>query len=229
MIRRSASVLILIAFTAIPAAAQGRGNGRNTVPPGHLPSAGECRVWYDGVPAGRQPAPMNCRDAERIAARQPNARVIYGNGASRSSRDYPWGRDDDRYGRDDRYGHDDRYGRDGRYDPDGRRPRRGAETQGRAVPRTDGYPSSYPYPDNRYPSPRGDFGSVPFQNGYEDGVVKGREDARDRDRFDPARHSWYRSASRGYNSRYGSRQQYADAYRQGFLRGYEETYHGVRP
>ena len=47
---------------------------------------------------------------------------------------------------------------------------------------------------------------------------------RDRDRYDPARHGWYRSADRGYNSRYGSREDYRSEYREGFLAGYEEAY-----
>ena len=46
------------------------------VPPGYLPPPGACRVWYDGVPPGRQPAPTNCDQAERIASRDRNARVI---------------------------------------------------------------------------------------------------------------------------------------------------------
>lgn len=31
------------------------------VPPGHLPPAGKCRVWYPGRPPGHQPAPGDCR------------------------------------------------------------------------------------------------------------------------------------------------------------------------
>ena len=214
MVRRIATVFILLGLTAAPAAAQGRSNRAAHVPPGHQPPPGACRVWYDGVPPGHQPAPTSCAQAERIASRARDARVIYGSDGGRSDRDYGWGRDDDRYGRTDRYGRDDRYG------TDGRRPRTGGETRGRAVPRTDRYPGDYGYPGSRYPAGRGDFGSAPFEKGYEDGVVKGREDARDRDRFDPARHNWYRSANRGYGSRYGSREQYAEAYREGFLRGY---------
>jgi hypothetical protein len=37
-----------------------------------------CRVWYDGVAPGRQPRPTDCQSAARIAARDRNARVIYG-------------------------------------------------------------------------------------------------------------------------------------------------------
>ena len=35
------------------------------------------------------------------------------------------------------------------------------------------------------------------------GDQKGREDAKDGDRYDPRRHNWYRDGDRGYNSRYG--------------------------
>jgi hypothetical protein len=48
------------------------------VPPGFLPPAGACRVWYDGRPAGYQPQAMSCREAERVARRDRNARVVYG-------------------------------------------------------------------------------------------------------------------------------------------------------
>ena len=198
-------VLVLLGLAAAPAAAQGRGNGRNQIPPGHLPAAGECRVWYDGVPPGRQPRPTSCAEAERIASRDRDARVVYG-----SDRD-------GRY-RDDRRARED----DWRREDDRRRTGRATE---RAVPRTDRYPDAYPYPDDRYPSQRN--GSFAFRQGYEDGIVKGREDTRDGDSFDPARHSWYKSANRGYDSRYGSREQYRHEYRDGFLDGYRAEYRGT--
>ena len=56
------------------------GSGRRSsqgIPPGHLPPAGSCRVWYDHRPPGHQPAPTSCREAERIAARERGARVIH--------------------------------------------------------------------------------------------------------------------------------------------------------
>jgi len=37
------------------------------VPPGHLPRAGECRLWYPGRPPGRQPRAGSCSGIERIA------------------------------------------------------------------------------------------------------------------------------------------------------------------
>jgi hypothetical protein len=205
--RRAAAAFVVIGLVTVPVAAQGPG-GRygdraQGVPPGHLPPPGECRVWYDDRPAGHQPAPTNCHNAERVAARDRYARVIYGGSARR---------DDDRWDR-----NDDRRDRD--------RPR--------AIPRRDsGYPypdryppeSRYPYPD-RYPSDRGDrYSSVPFDNGYRDGYDKGREDARDNDPYDPVRHSRYRSGDRGHDRRYGSKEAYRNVYRDGFRAGYEEGY-----
>lgn len=46
------------------------------VPKEHLPPAGMCRVWVEGVPAAQQPAPTDCATAVRT--KPANARVIYG-------------------------------------------------------------------------------------------------------------------------------------------------------
>lgn len=122
MDRRTMTVTMLglVATLTTAAAAQAQGRGPQRVPPGHLPPAGMCRVWYDNVPPGRQPAPTSCRDAERSAGR--NARVIYGD---RRDADRRADRRDDR--RDDRWydRRDDR--RDDRsddrwYDRSGSRP-----------------------------------------------------------------------------------------------------------
>lgn len=216
--RTAATAVVLIALLAAPAAAaQGKGKKNGKIPPGHLPPAGQCRVWYEGVPPGHQPGPTSCHEAERIAARDRNARVIYGSDRGRKGRDDRYERDDDRYGRDS--------GRAGRYPDNGYPDSRYPDNR---------YPDSrYPesgYPDRRYPDQypdqRGGYRSVPFENGRRDGLVKGREDARDRDSYDPARHSWYRSGDRGYNNRYGSREEYRAAYREGFLAGYEQAYGG---
>ena len=180
--RRITSAFILIAAMAVPLGAQGR-NGR--VPPGQTPPAGTCRVWYNDRSPGRQPAPMSCSEAERIASRDRDARVIYGPGSQgpytdRSQR-YPDG--NQRYpDRNDRYGG---YG-------------------------NGGYASR--------------TNTVPYQNGYRDGLEKGRQDGRDRDSFDPVRHSRYRSGDRGYDRRYGSKDQYKLVYRDGFESGYSQGY-----
>lgn len=204
--------LMMVGAAAAQVDAQGRGNRQNRqgmsrqeiaraqgVPPGQLPPAGMCRVWYDNRPNGRQPAATSCRQAEAIAARDRNARVVYGENVYGG-----WGRYPDQWGR---------FPDDGRY-PDGRRDQddRGVYRPGRnRDPRVgnDGY--------NRYTTPA-------FQNGYRDGLQKGREDGDDNDRYDVNRHSWYRSATRGYENEYGSRAEYQARYRQGFEAGYGEGY-----
>ena len=208
--RTAAVTLIVFALAAGVADAQGRGRNRaksQGIPPGHMPAAGQCRVWYDGVPPGRQPAPTNCRNAERIAARDRNARVIYG--------DDRYGYGNDRNGN-DRYGND-RY-EDGRYENDRTRDRgsNGVTDRVRDILRGND--------PNRQPTSNSRYGRAAYDNGFRDGVTKGREDRGDNDSFDPVRHSWYRSGNRGYESRYGSRDDYKLAYRDGFEAGYEQGY-----
>jgi hypothetical protein len=105
--------------------------------------------------------------------------------------------------------------------------------QGRAVPRRDngvwggtaGYPQYPQYP--QYPGSYGRYGSirdVARQNGFNDGLEKGSEDARKNRSFDPLRHDWYRSGDRHYERSYGSRDEYKDFYRDGFKSGYERGY-----
>src|SRR5690349_12895026 len=186
--RTAALSFILLAMVAGTSEAQGNGRyGRNQgIPPGQMPPAGMCRVWYDNLPPGRQPRATNCDQAERLAARDRNARVIYG---------------DDYYGSNPR---DQRY----------------RDRNSGGVYRDDrAYGNTYPNTNGRY-----GYNSVPYDNGYRDGVEKGREDAGDRDSFDPVRHSWYRNGERGYNSRYGSRESYKLTYRDGFEAGYAQGY-----
>ena len=206
--RTAAASLIAFALIAGTAEAQGRGRRADSqgIPPGHLPAAGECRVWYDGVPPGRQPRPTSCREAERIAARDRDARVIYG---------------DDRYDarRNGRSG-TGRVDENGRYEDERYEPRRGGNSvtdaiRERILRNRNGSSTS---------GSRTSANRAAFDNGYRDGLAKGREDRGDNDSFDPVRHSWYRSADRGYNSRYGTKEQYKLAYRDGFEAGYEQGY-----
>ena len=189
---RTAATVALIGMIAVPLSAQGRRSSQG-IPPGQMPPAGQCRVWYDGVPPGRQPRATSCREAERIASRDRNARVIYGSNTSRN--DGWWDPRDDRDG-------------------------------GRAIPRSTPYPNPDRYPSSRYPNSRGTYrySSIAFDNGYNDGIDKGREDGRDRDSFDPNRHSRYRSADHGYDKRYGSKDEYKEVYREGFRAGYNDAY-----
>ena len=59
------------------------------------------------------------------------------------------------------------------------------------------------------------------QNGYNDGLRKGQEDARE-GHNNPTGTNEYRRATNGYDSRMGDRYQYQQAYRQGFLQGFSE-------
>jgi hypothetical protein len=63
--------------------------------------------------------------------------------------------------------------------------------------------------------------SVAADQGYSDGYDKGIEDVDRKREFDPTRHSWYKNADRGYESEYGTRAEYGNAYRDGFRDGYE--------
>lgn len=95
--------LAVVLAAAAPASAQGRGRGqakKTTVPPGHLPPAGMCRIWIDGVPPGHQPAPTDCETAVRN--QPPNSRILWGDNARRPGRGYP-ARNDDRRTRDRDY------------------------------------------------------------------------------------------------------------------------------
>jgi hypothetical protein len=208
MARLTLMTLALAMLTvATPADAQGRDDRRNRqasartqgVPPGQLPPAGLCRVWYDDRSPGRQPAPTDCRNAERTAARDRNARVIYGDDRDVFDRDV--------FGRSSR---------DSRY-PDSRGNDRAVERNGRVRDPRIAQQDRYGRGERRYTSPA-------FQSGYRDGLDKGREDADDNDRFDPNRHSWYRSATRGYEDEFGSRADYQTRYREGFEAGYAEGY-----
>jgi hypothetical protein len=80
--------------------------------------AGMCRVWIDGQPADRQPAPTDCATARSRAALLPHARVIYGSNTNRGVNQSTDPRYDPRSGS----GYDPRYDarsaqqRDPRYD-----------------------------------------------------------------------------------------------------------------
>ena len=98
--------------------------GAQNVPPGQMPPAGLCRIWIDGVPAGRQPHSTDCATARRNAP--ANAHVLYGgdvrhtvNGQYDARRDPRSPSYDARYDPNSR-AYDPRYGQNtttGTYDP----------------------------------------------------------------------------------------------------------------
>ena len=78
--------------------------------------------------------------------------------------------------------------------------------------RNDGY-----YGNNGY----NNVYRIAQQNGYNDGLRKGEEDARERHN-NPTGTSEYKHATNGYNSSYGNKDAYKQAYRQAFLQGFDE-------
>jgi hypothetical protein len=78
---KTGALAVLVIGLMVPATLDAQGNGNRGRRPNDV-----CRVWYDRLPANRQPAPMNCRQAENIARRDRSARVIYGSDSSRSRR-----------------------------------------------------------------------------------------------------------------------------------------------
>ena len=92
-----------------------------------------------------------------------------------------------------------------------------------------------PYPQRPSPYPgnpgwdRNDRSNYAYSTGYRDGFDQGRDDARDRNRYDPQRHRRYRNGDHGYRrDSYMSRWQYGGAYRRGFLSGYDAGYRDAR-
>jgi hypothetical protein len=105
------------------------------------------------------------------------------------------------------------------------RDRRTAEPQ--AVPRGDRDPYGRDRYDDRYRRP-GSRMDLAFGTGQSDGYDAGYEDGRKRHRFEPTREGRYRSANRGYDRRYGSKELWQTRYRDGFRRGYEDGYNDAR-
>lgn len=69
-----------------------------------------------------------------------------------------------------------------------------------------------------------DIYRIAQNQGYEDGLNTGANDARRGQSFDPQRSHFYKNATDGYNSSYGNRDAYKQAFRNGFLSGYHEGY-----
>jgi hypothetical protein len=82
------------------------------------------------------------------------------------------------------------------------------------------YVRTTPYPGNVAPA----YSSPAAQTGYRDGFEAGRNDARDRDSYDPVRSRRYRSGDHGYDDRFGLRDAYKQQYRMAFQQGYDQGY-----
>jgi len=75
-VTRSRAALTVLALAApVLLGAQGRA-GDPTIPAGFQPPPGLCRIWVQGVPADKQPAPTDCASALKNSP--PNGRVIFG-------------------------------------------------------------------------------------------------------------------------------------------------------
>jgi hypothetical protein len=75
----------------------------------------------------------------------------------------------------------------------------------------------------------GNVYQIAANQGYQDGLSTGSNDAQRGQSYNPQRSHFYRNGHGGYggygnNGRYGDRYQYQQAYRDGFLRGYDEGF-----
>jgi len=70
------SLAVVLVAAAHPLAAQEARDPQPRVPESFTVPAGLCRLWIDGVPASRQPAPTDCASA--IRNRPANAAVVFG-------------------------------------------------------------------------------------------------------------------------------------------------------
>jgi hypothetical protein len=67
-----------------------------------------------------------------------------------------------------------------------------------------------------------------YEIGFNDGYEAGINDARGRRRYDPISEGRYRSADRGYERYYGTREAYKIGYREAFKQGYNRGYQDAR-
>jgi len=68
------------------------------------------------------------------------------------------------------------------------------------------------------------YGSNAYDQGYHDGLYTGANDARRGQGYDPERSHFYKHGAGGFLSVFGSPASYSLAYRDGFLRGYNEGF-----
>ena len=95
--------------------------------------------------------------------------------------------------------------------------------------RDDDYDRDRDYRRNDQYGRTGGYGNiiqVAVNQGYEDGLYTGSSDAQRGQNYNPQRSHFYRNGhgDNGGYSRYGNGYQYQPAYREGFLRGYDEGF-----
>lgn len=61
--------LVILSSCAVETGVYDRGGGPSyepseeiSIPPGHMPPPGECRIWYPDKPPGQQPPPGPCSE-----------------------------------------------------------------------------------------------------------------------------------------------------------------------
>ncbi|HUI84187.1 MAG TPA: hypothetical protein VL240_08185 [Candidatus Binatia bacterium] len=86
-------------------------------------------------------------------------------------------------------------------------------------------PGSAATPADRMP--RGDQQAEQF--GYQDGLAAGRYDQMKGNHFKPQDHDLYKDGLHGWTTALGTKDQFKQLYREGFVRGYEEGYKGSGP
>jgi hypothetical protein len=72
----------------------------------------------------------------------------------------------------------------------------------------------------------GPDGNVAAQNGFQDGANDGLQDRQAGQSSRATKHDSWKHGDRGYNSSFGSKDQYKVSYRQGYTRGYQQGYNG---
>ena len=68
------------------------------------------------------------------------------------------------------------------------------------------------------------YSDVALDTGYRDGLSAGSKDFRERKDYRPEKHDSYEDGDHGYRKAYGTKDQYKEAYRKGFLRGYDDAF-----
>lgn len=81
--------------------------------------------------------------------------------------------------------------------------------------------------DDRYGRGYGGYGlNAARQYGYQDGINDGVGDRRNGHSFRPGHDNNYKHADRGYDPRFGNKNDYKASYRQAYEQGYQQGYNG---
>jgi hypothetical protein len=67
------------------------------------------------------------------------------------------------------------------------------------------------------------------QFGYQDGLAAGRHDQMKGEKFKPADHDLYKDGTHGWTASLGTKDQFKQLYREGFMKGYQDGYQGTGP